>query len=306
MQIEQAAPALTKVAAGRSCAVRISRLPAATHFRSGCFAVRSTAVAPLYLCPNGISKLKKCAIVVTGMFNWICPQCGREVLASYSECPECAKTTAPPAPSPEPTAPPAPVYSQPGPTRTEAPRPPAPVAYAPAPAAPPQQPYYMQPPPPRSGMPTWLLTIVFSLAFVGLGAAVYWAIEHFREGGSPVAASEKTVAPPGKTGARANPYQKYVEVTGVRLFQDPKKHVAARFVVVNHSESEMADLAGTVDIRGRTAKEGEEPVGTFKFRIPSMGPNESREVTEPVETKLKVYELPDWQNIDARVHVTAP
>jgi hypothetical protein len=179
--------------------------------------------------------------------------------------------------------------------------------YAQPPAAPLQQPYYMQQPPARSGLPTWLLTILFSLAFVGLGAGVYWAIQHFKEGGSPVSASGTTLeTPAGKAGAKGSPYQKYVEVTGVRLFQDAKKHVAARFVVVNHSESEMADLAGNVEIRGRTTKEGEAPVGSFKFKIASMGPNESREVTAPVDTRLKVYELPDWQNIDARVQVTAP
>jgi hypothetical protein len=154
-------------------------------------------------------------------------------------------------------------------------------------------------------MPTWLLSILFSLAFVGLGAGVYWAIQHFK-GGSQVSASATTMDTPGKAGARPNPYQKYVEVTGVRLFQDPKKHVAVRFVVINHSEGEMADLAGNVEIRGRTAKEGEEPVGSFKFKIPSIGPNDSKEVTAPVDTKLKVYELPDWQNIDARVQLTAP
>jgi hypothetical protein len=142
---------------------------------------------------------------------------------------------------------------------------------------------------------------------VGLGAGVYWAIEHFKEGGSQAAASTTALEnPQAKAPARPNPYQKYVEVTGVRLFQDPKKHVAARFLVVNHSESELADLNATVEIRGRTAKEGEEPVGGFAFKVPSLGPNDSKEVIAPVDTKLKVYELPDWQNIDARVRVTGP
>jgi hypothetical protein len=175
-----------------------------------------------------------------------------------------------------------------------------------APAVPPQQPYYMQQPPPRTGLPTWLLTIVFSLAFLGLGAGVYWAIEHFKGGAEAAASGTAIEAPAAKPGAKGSPYQKFIEVTGVRLFQDAKKKVAARFVVVNHSEGEMSDLAGNVEIRGRTAKQGEEPVGSFKFKIPSIGPNESKEVTAPVDTKLKVYELPDWQNIDARVQVTAP
>jgi len=156
-------------------------------------------------------------------------------------------------------------------------------------------------------MPTWLLSIIFSLAFVGLGAGVYWAIQHFKEGGAPVAASGTTLeTPTGKTAARPNPYQKFIEVTGVRLYQDSKKKVAARFLVVNHSESDLAELAANVEIRGRTGKEGEAPVGSFKFKVPSLGPNESKELTVPVDTRLKAYELPDWQNIDARVQVTAP
>jgi hypothetical protein len=157
-------------------------------------------------------------------------------------------------------------------------------------------------------MPTWLLSIVFSLAFVGLGAGVYWAIQHFKDGGSEVAASGTTAveAPAGKAPARPNPYQKYVEVTGVRLYQDSKKKVAARFLVVNHSESDMADLSANVEIRARTAKDGDPPVATLKFKVPSLGPNESKELSLPVDTRLKVYELPDWQMIDARVQVTAP
>jgi hypothetical protein len=162
-------------------------------------------------------------------------------------------------------------------------------------------------PPPRGGIPTWLLSIVFALAFVGLGAGVYWAIQHFKEGGSQVAASGTTMeAPSAKAGGKPNPYQKFIEVTGVRLFQDPKKKVAARFVVVNHSEGEIADLSATVEIRGRTSNESEEPVGSFKFKLPALGPNESKELTVNVDTKLRVYELPDWQKVDARVLVTAP
>src|SRR5262249_17786796 len=142
-------------------------------------------------------------------------------------------------------------------------------------AAPPG--YYMQPP--RSGLPTWLLSIIFALAFVGLGAGVYWAIQHFKgETSPPVSASGTPLESPGaKTAARPNPYQKYVEVTGVRLYQNSKKQVEARFLIVNHSEGEMADLAGTVEIRGRTAKE-EEPVGSFAFQGVSVGPNESKEM----------------------------
>jgi hypothetical protein len=168
-------------------------------------------------------------------------------------------------------------------------------------AQPPQ--YYAQPPQ-RSGMPTWLMSILFAGGFILFGWGVYWLINHNKGDATPAAASA-TMAPVDPK-AKPNPYQKFIEITGIRLYQDPKKKVAAHFLLVNHMDGEMTDIAGNVDIRGRTAKEGEEPVGTFQFKVPSVGPNEAKEVTVPVDTKLKVYELPDWQMIDVRLQLTSP
>lgn len=73
------------------------------------------------------------------MFTWICPQCGKEVPPSYSECPACAErrqqAAQPPQPQypPQPAAPPQPAY-------------PPPQA---APYAPPPQPQYQPPPQPQ-------------------------------------------------------------------------------------------------------------------------------------------------------------
>ncbi len=50
-----------------------------------------------------------------------------------------------------------------------------------------------------------------------------------------------------------------------------------------------------VNIWGRTDKSEEESAGHFSFKVPSLGPFESKEATAPVTTKLKAYELPDWQ-----------
>jgi hypothetical protein len=234
------------------------------------------------------------------MFNWICPKCGQEVLASYEECPNCAKQAAA-LTSPEQTAAPAPAAPPQAPAHLLQPR-------SVFPAAPPPPPQYYPPAPARSGLPTWLLSIVFALAFVGLGAGVYWAIQHFKGGSAPVAASAVPLETPPATNAPAkpSPYQKYIEVAGVRLFQNAKKQVEARFLVVNHSDAEMTDVGGSVEIRGRTAKAGEEPVGSFNFKVSSIGPNEAKEAAAPVDTKLKIYELPDWQMVDTRLRLTSP
>jgi hypothetical protein len=213
------------------------------------------------------------------MFTWICPQCKREVAPHLTECPWCAANPA----ATEPVQPPAQAPS--------------------GPAAPPPPVHAVRRP--SSGIPTWLLTIVFVLAFVGLGAGIYWALGYFR-GGSQAAAPPATVeSPAAKPGAKTNPLQKYVEVSGIRFTEDDKKRIVVKFVVTNHSDADLAGLAGNVTVWARTQKSEEDAVGTFSFKA-SPGPLASQEASAPLTTKLKVYELPDWQNVTSDLQITAP
>ena len=84
------------------------------------------------------------------------------------------------------------------------------------------------------------------------------------------------------------------------------KKVEVHFLVVNHSAAEVQDLAGNVTLQARTSKQDEASIGTFSFKVPSLGPYESKEMMGLLNTKLKVYELPDWQNLDQRVQITSP
>ena|SRR5215813_3049856 len=243
------------------------------------------------------------------MFTWVCPQCGREVPPSYNECPDCKAASAAAAAAPPPAqaavpppqqAPPMqeqPNYQQP-PAQTP---PPPPQQYAP-----PHPQYYA--PPQRSGMqlPVWLLTIVFAVGIGGIVGGTYWFLQSNRAqtgtGPTPTAAVE---SPAAKPGAKANALQKYIEVSGVRFVQDAKKKIQARFVLINHSEAEINGLAGNVTIWGRTRKSEEDAQGTFTFST-NLGSFESKEMVVPFNTKLKYYELPDWQNMFADVQITAP
>lgn len=254
------------------------------------------------------------------MFTWICPQCGREVPPSYTECPDCADRArqtgaAPPAvqatpPPPQPVQA-APAYTAPPQQPQYAPQQPQ---YAPSQPqyAPPQYqqapPPYYAPPQPRSGMqlPVWLMTVLFALAIGGVVSGIYWLLPSNRgsagSGPGPAAVVE---SPAAKPGAKTSPLQKYIEISGVRFVTDAKKKTSARFLVTNHSEMDISGLAGNVTIWGRTQKSEEDAQGTFSFST-NLGPNESKEMTAPVNTKLKIYELPDWQNITTDVQITAP
>jgi hypothetical protein len=103
----------------------------------------------------------------------------------------------------------------------------------------------------------------------------------------------------------SNPLQKYIEVVGLRMINENKKPVA-KFVVVNHSSTEIDDLAVNVTLWASTKRSEEDSVGSFSFKVPSLGPNESKDMTEPLKTKFKMYELPDWQNTNAEIEITSP
>jgi len=229
------------------------------------------------------------------MFTWICPTCGREVPPSYDQCPDCAARA-------KAGAPPAEAAGQSPPTAATI-QPPQASYTPPAVAPPPAMPHAA--PAPRAGLPTWLLAIVFALAFAGLGFGVFWLVNHLRSG-DQAAASTPSAIVPVRTPAKPHPLQRYVEVTGIRFVQTPRKDTEARFVVVNHSGADISDLAAVVNIWARTDKSEEEAAGNFTFKLPSLGPYESKEQTAPVNTKLKAYELPDWQNVSTEVQITSP
>ena len=139
-------------------------------------------------------------------------------------------------------------------------------------------------------------------------AGAYYAVEYMKKEPSQPAQSGATSleTPPAAPGGKASSWTKSIEVVGFRLTQNAAKKVEVHFLVVNHSGVEVQDLAGNVTLQARTSKQDEAPIGAFSFKVPSLGPYESKEMMGLLNTKLKVYELPDWQNLDQRVQITSP
>jgi len=152
-------------------------------------------------------------------------------------------------------------------------------------------------------MPTWLLTVVFIVILAGVVYGAYLLVgSHGAAGSAPAATVE---SPAAKPGAKTSPYQKYIEIAGVRFIEDAKKKPAVTFIIINHSSAEIEQLAGNVTVWGRTRTSEEEAAGTFSFKT-KLGANQSKEMTEPLTTKLKFYELPDWQNVSTDIQITVP
>ena len=280
------------------------------------------------------------------MFTWICPQCGREVPPAYTECPDCTKKAAEaagaiPAPPPvgappqaypaPPQAPPQyqqqapPQYQQAPPQYPPPPPPPqyqqaapqyqqAPPQYQPAPpvyqpGAPPPPGYYLPPQPHPAKtltLPVWLMTILSAVGVAGVVFAVVTLMStNKNSAGSGPAPTTSVESPAAKPGTKSSSVQKYIEISGVRFTTDAKKKTVVQFVLINHSGAEISGLAGNVTLWGSTKKSEEDVQGSFSFTT-DLGPMQSKELTVPLTTKLKIYALADWQNITTDVQITAP
>jgi|GEM_PF-1184027 len=156
----------------------------------------------------------------------------------------------------------------------------------------------------KVSLPLWALGTMFTLAFI----AIFLTVIVIRQSGSPEPPVKR--APPMENPSTAatsaaiaaNPALKYVEITGLRLLEDSAQKAWLQFVIVNHSGGDLGELSGKLNLKAVTSQ-NQEPVGVCSFKVP-LGPYEAKDVKVQVETKLRVYELPDWQFL--RVEIAGP
>ena len=113
---------------------------------------------------------------------------------------------------------------------------------------------------------------------------------------------EPTSAVPTKK----HPLAKYVELVGFRLSEAGGGKLRVKFVVINHSQADIGDLGVKVRLTTSSAKPDDPPIGEFEVKVPSLGPEEIQDVSATVPTKLRIYELPDWQFLKAEFEITSP
>jgi hypothetical protein len=153
-------------------------------------------------------------------------------------------------------------------------------------------------------MAPWLVTVLVAAGLVAVGGLVYYLTRSNPET-APVTHLEKAgpaVPVPGKP----HPLAKYIEVTGIRITEDASQKAQVQFLVVNHSGADIADLAGAISLKPAGAKPEQAAVASFSFKVPSLGPYESKEVKTTVHSNLRAYELPDWQFLQAQFEITSP
>jgi hypothetical protein len=123
---------------------------------------------------------------------------------------------------------------------------------------------------------------------------------------SPAKQAKPAAASTTQRSQSSNPYAKYLELVGFRIIEKSPGHLEVRFGVVNHSEADLGEVKMDVNVRTTTAKPEDPPLIVFSTKVPALGPSDLKLVTVDVPTKLRVYELPDWQFLKPDFQLTEP
>jgi hypothetical protein len=118
--------------------------------------------------------------------------------------------------------------------------------------------------------------------------------------GAPTSAAASQADP------NSSPVAKYLELAGFRLDEKGPGTLQIRFVVINHSDADLGDITLQVNVRATTARAGDPPLFSFKAPVQGVGPGDVKDVTVTTPTKMRVYELPDWQFLQADFKVVSP
>jgi len=152
-----------------------------------------------------------------------------------------------------------------------------------------------------AGGPSWLVSIgvMMLLLAAGLGVVFYLlphTVADAKPGPTPAQAAS-TTAPAGPS----SPLAKFIEVTGFRVVVDENKKSEVQYLVVNHSAADISNA--NIFITLRSVKPGQPPLCRFSFKVPSLAPFESKEMSSPIEKTTRGITLPDWQDLRADVQI---
>jgi FlaG/FlaF family flagellin (archaellin) len=159
------------------------------------------------------------------------------------------------------------------------------------------------PPSKGKGAPGWLVSGIVMLVLLAVGlAAVFYLMPHTVADAkpAPTPAEAATVPAPAATGS--SPLAKFIEVTGFRIVVDANKKSEVQYLIVNHSDADISDANVFITLRG--TKAGQAPVCRFSFKIPSLGPFESKEMSSPIEKSTRNFAPPEWQDLRADVQIS--
>jgi hypothetical protein len=115
--------------------------------------------------------------------------------------------------------------------------------------------------------------------------------------------------PPAPLGAmlasNKHPLAKFIELAGIRMEEGGSGKLKVTIGVVNHSQADLGDVSFKIKLTTTAAKPDDPPIAEFDGKVTKLGPLEMKDMNATVPTKLRLYELPDWQFLRAQYEITS-
>src|SRR5271165_1381727 len=118
--------------------------------------------------------------------------------------------------------------------------------------------------------------------------------------------AKKTPETPTRVAASSNPAARHLELAGFRVTERTPGKLEIQFGVVNHSDADLGDISLDVALKTTTSKDTDPPLVAFTTKVAAVGPQELKTVSVEVPSKLRPYELPDWQFLKADFKLIEP
>jgi len=122
----------------------------------------------------------------------------------------------------------------------------------------------------------------------------------------PDSAKKSTDASPLRVPASSNPAARHLELAGFRVTEKTPGKLQIQFAVVNHSDADLGDISLDIALKTTASKDTDPPLVTFKTKVAGVGPQDLKPVLAEVPSKLRPYELPDWQFLKADFKLDEP
>lgn len=102
------------------------------------------------------------------------------------------------------------------------------------------------------------------------------------------------------------PFARFVEVSGLKVVDLINDHSQVQYIVINHSSTQLTDIGLRIAVRSSATSGGSAPLFTLAARVPTLGPNESKEMRIDLDSKLRTTQIPGWPNLRTDVRVVIP
>jgi hypothetical protein len=160
--------------------------------------------------------------------------------------------------------------------------------------------------PKRKRTSTWPLSLLIStVVILGAGSLLHYAMQYRDTKADSVEAPAqhtKAVVSHQVPVVVEHPAARSVEVAGVRIVTGPNKKPQLQYIVINHSASELTGLNVRIAVRSVEAL-ADTPLFSVSILVPSLGPNQSKEIRTDLDSSIQPSDIPDWQSLRTEVLV---